>query len=199
MTTHYKVVGSNPGAVYWVDIFHIDFLLKLYWCLFEKAKNKRKRGRVCPFKKCCIYCTVMCNHLKLHLWQHYLLGVLHRVLDDIFAELVQLPFLRWLTPWKVTAELFINLNVRSTELTFPAIFMAHRSSLLLLMPDIIRMISCAINLLANYGTISPLGFLNEHTIVIRYWHKERTSYLKSYLANIRFVSLSVLLGPKVFN
>ena len=166
MTTHCKVVGSNPGAVYWVDIFHIDFLLKLYWCLFEKAKNKRKRGRVCPFKKCCIYCTVMCNHLKLHLWQHYLLGVLHRVLDDIFAELVQLPFLRWLTPWKVTAELFINLNVRSTELTFPAIFMAHRSSLLLLMPDIIRMISCAINLLANYGTISPLGFLNEHTIVI---------------------------------
>ena len=30
-----RVVGSNPGTVYWMDIFHIDLLLKLY-CLFEK-------------------------------------------------------------------------------------------------------------------------------------------------------------------
>ena len=39
--------GSNPGAVYWMDLtfFHIDLLKKMY-CLFEKTENKRKRGRV---------------------------------------------------------------------------------------------------------------------------------------------------------
>ena len=35
-----KVVGSNPGAVYWMDIFHIDLLKKL----FEKTENKRKEA-----------------------------------------------------------------------------------------------------------------------------------------------------------
>ena len=38
----------NPSAIYWMDIFHIDLLQKLY-CLFEKTENKRKRGR--DFKK----------------------------------------------------------------------------------------------------------------------------------------------------
>ena len=34
-----------------LDIFHIELLLKLY-CLFEKTKNKQKRGRYWPiFKK----------------------------------------------------------------------------------------------------------------------------------------------------
>ena len=36
----WKVVGSNPGAIYWMDItfYHIDLLWKLY-CLFEKTKK----------------------------------------------------------------------------------------------------------------------------------------------------------------
>ena len=41
-----SVVGSTPGAVYWMDnwtFFHIDLLLKLYF-LFEKIENKQKRG-----------------------------------------------------------------------------------------------------------------------------------------------------------
>ena len=50
MTTHVrKVVGSNPGAVYWVNIF-FDLLSELY-CLLEKTKNKRKRGRSWPILK----------------------------------------------------------------------------------------------------------------------------------------------------
>ena len=36
----WKVVGSSPGAIYWMDItfYHIDLLWKLY-CLFEKTKK----------------------------------------------------------------------------------------------------------------------------------------------------------------
>ena len=39
-----KVVGSNPGAVYWMDMtfFHIDLLRELH-CLLEKTKNKQKK------------------------------------------------------------------------------------------------------------------------------------------------------------
>ena len=33
----WKVMGSNPGATYWMDIFHIDLLQKLY-CLLENTK-----------------------------------------------------------------------------------------------------------------------------------------------------------------
>ena len=35
------VVGSNPGAIYRMDMtfFHIDLYQKLY-CLFEKTENK---------------------------------------------------------------------------------------------------------------------------------------------------------------
>ena len=45
-------MGSNPGAVYWMDMtfFHIDLLQELH-CLFEKAKNKVKRVRAWPIKK----------------------------------------------------------------------------------------------------------------------------------------------------
>ena len=52
-------MGSNPGAVYWMDMtfFHIDLLQELH-CLFEKTKNKVKRVRAWPIKKrdnlCCI-------------------------------------------------------------------------------------------------------------------------------------------------
>ena len=50
MTRDGEVVVSNPGTMYWMDIFCIDLLQKLY-CLFEKTKNKGKRGRVGPFLK----------------------------------------------------------------------------------------------------------------------------------------------------
>ena len=46
-----KVVGSNPGAVYWMDIFHIDLLKKL----FEKTENKRKEAGFGPFKNNCLW------------------------------------------------------------------------------------------------------------------------------------------------
>ena len=37
--------GSNPGTVYRMDMtFFHNCLFQLY-CLFEKAKNKQKRGR----------------------------------------------------------------------------------------------------------------------------------------------------------
>ena len=42
-------MGLNPSAVYWMDIFHIDLLKKLYRCLFEKTENKRKSGGVAIF------------------------------------------------------------------------------------------------------------------------------------------------------
>ena len=34
-----KVVGSNPGAVYSMDIVSYEFVVKLYWCLFEKERD----------------------------------------------------------------------------------------------------------------------------------------------------------------
>ena len=42
-----KVVGSNPSAVFWMDIFSYWFVVKLY-CLFEMTKNIRKRDRGWP-------------------------------------------------------------------------------------------------------------------------------------------------------
>ena len=53
MTHVWKVVGLNPGAIYYMDIwtfFHIYLMQKLY-CLFEKTKNKQKEARDGPFKK----------------------------------------------------------------------------------------------------------------------------------------------------
>ena len=44
-----------------MDIFHIDLLYKLY-CLFEKTKNRRKRGRGWSiFNKKSIYKIDRCN------------------------------------------------------------------------------------------------------------------------------------------
>ena len=46
-THNQKVMSSNPGVGYWMDIFHI-ILLKNMYCLLEKTKSKRKRGRGWP-------------------------------------------------------------------------------------------------------------------------------------------------------
>ena len=48
MTHVLKVVGLNPSAVYWMDIFNIDLLKRLY-CLCEKTVNNEKEARVGPF------------------------------------------------------------------------------------------------------------------------------------------------------
>ena len=46
-----KVMGLNSSAVYCMDIFSHLFVVKLYWSLFEKTENKRKRGRGWPINK----------------------------------------------------------------------------------------------------------------------------------------------------
>ena len=47
-THNQKVVCSNPGTGYWMDVFHIDLLLNLY-CLFEKeAEDGRFKKLVHP-------------------------------------------------------------------------------------------------------------------------------------------------------
>ena len=38
-----KVVGSNPSAVYWMDIFHINLLSNCIDVCLKKTENKRKR------------------------------------------------------------------------------------------------------------------------------------------------------------
>ena len=45
-----KVVGSNPSAVYWMDISDINLLQKVS-CLLEKDWKITKRGRHEPFVK----------------------------------------------------------------------------------------------------------------------------------------------------
>ena len=46
--THVRdVVGSNPGAIYWMDIFSHLFVVKMD-CLFETIENKQKRSRGWP-------------------------------------------------------------------------------------------------------------------------------------------------------
>ena len=43
-TTHVgEVVGLNPGAINWIDIFSHWFAEKIF-CLFEETENKRKRS-----------------------------------------------------------------------------------------------------------------------------------------------------------
>ena len=44
------MVSSNPSTVYWMNIFHIYLLAKLY-CVFEKTKINEKEAGVGPFKK----------------------------------------------------------------------------------------------------------------------------------------------------
>ena len=36
-----EVVGVNPSTGYWMDIFHIDLLQKLFF--LKKTENKQKR------------------------------------------------------------------------------------------------------------------------------------------------------------
>ena len=43
-----KVVGQNPSAVYWMDIFKFIFVVKLK-CLFEKTKINKKEAGDAPF------------------------------------------------------------------------------------------------------------------------------------------------------
>ena len=43
-----KVMGLNPGTVYWMDIFSHIFAVKIVMMSFEKTKSKRKRGRGWP-------------------------------------------------------------------------------------------------------------------------------------------------------
>ena len=53
VTTHVrKVVGSNPSAIYWMDIFHIDLLKNYIVCLKRPKINKKEAG-VGPFLKEC--------------------------------------------------------------------------------------------------------------------------------------------------
>ena len=48
-TTHVgEVVGLNPGAINWIDIFHIDLLKKYFVCLKRQKINAKEVG-VCPF------------------------------------------------------------------------------------------------------------------------------------------------------
>ena len=44
------------------DIFHIDLLYRLF-CLFEKAKNKQKRGRVPPPQKKLVFLLVLSENI----------------------------------------------------------------------------------------------------------------------------------------
>ena len=37
-----KVVGLNPGAIYWMDIFSHIFVVKIVMMFDEKAENKQK-------------------------------------------------------------------------------------------------------------------------------------------------------------
>ena len=46
-----KALGSNPSAVYWMDIFHINLLQNCIDVCLKKTENKRKRGRGWPIKK----------------------------------------------------------------------------------------------------------------------------------------------------
>ena len=49
METHdLKVVGSNPSAVYWMDIFSHYFLKNCIDVCLKMTENKRKRGRRRP-------------------------------------------------------------------------------------------------------------------------------------------------------
>ena len=45
-----KVVGSNPGTVYWMDIFHIYLLWNCVVCL-KRPKINQKEAGVGPFLK----------------------------------------------------------------------------------------------------------------------------------------------------
>ena len=45
MRTHVQeVVGSNPGTVYWMDMFHIDLLKNCVVCLKRLKINEKEVG-----------------------------------------------------------------------------------------------------------------------------------------------------------
>jgi len=48
-TCNQKVVSSNPGAGYWMDIFHIHICCKICNNCFEKMKINKKEAKVGPF------------------------------------------------------------------------------------------------------------------------------------------------------
>ena len=59
-----KVVGSNPGTVYWMDIFHIYLLWNCVVCL-KRPKINQKEAGVGPFlkKQLATFQFLQCIHL----------------------------------------------------------------------------------------------------------------------------------------
>ena len=52
VTTHvWEVVGSNPGAIYWMDIFSNWFVVKIVLFVWKDLKHKRKRPGLAHLKK----------------------------------------------------------------------------------------------------------------------------------------------------
>ena len=75
-----KVVGSNPGAIYWMYIFQIAVLKKLY-CLFEKTENKLKRDQGWPI--------FIKNNISLEFWQDCKMGDPFKILPVHSGGLLQ--------------------------------------------------------------------------------------------------------------
>ena len=46
-----KVVGLNPGAIYWMDIFSHKFVVKICNVCLKKTKINEKEAEVGPFLK----------------------------------------------------------------------------------------------------------------------------------------------------
>ena len=46
-----KVMGLNPGSVFWIDTVHINSLFKLYCYSEEKTKIEEKRPGMAQFLK----------------------------------------------------------------------------------------------------------------------------------------------------
>ena len=49
MTHTRKVVGSNPSAVYWMDIFSHCFVVKMFIVYLKRPKINEKEAEVGPF------------------------------------------------------------------------------------------------------------------------------------------------------
>ena len=62
--THVReIMGLNPGAVYWMDIFHIDLLWNIVLFVWKEPKIDEKRGRGWPIKN--LWCIVVGQWLWL--------------------------------------------------------------------------------------------------------------------------------------
>ena len=46
-----ELVDSNPSAIYWMDVFHIDLLKNCIVVCLNRTKNKQKGAGNGPFKK----------------------------------------------------------------------------------------------------------------------------------------------------